>query len=880
MNMISFAQFDNSHQFANENSDSNEKEDANREFSALLSSFYVPPPISFTPPPLAAPPPPVSKGAAAAGDLPNFPSLNGQIDFAAPNLSAANNLFARTPSAQTAPPEKSPIENTQSGEINQPDFPPSDNFWSGKILPVNPKTDLNTRLPLFKKMTQTSSLIGSEKTVAPNLPTDSLAAQFSSDKSVLPKTLKTENTPAVKPSASIFLATDGLKPVKASPQVQQSGNLFAQLPSDHPILVEQAPTESVHSVKNFGENLHPSDGFWSGKTVPVNTRTGKAEQVTDQVAEQNTDQVSAQPPLFKKSPDANLQPAIGHDLFAVHRAETNEEPPANPQIKDQTAEIPAEETILPEKLQSEKILPATKTPNEDFPSSDNFWSGKILPVNPHTDLDNRLPLFFKKLPETSGVANHEKTVAPHLLATDNLAIGKSISLNPPTDVPAIAPPQILSDKTASSEPLQIENTQSAETAGPEFHSTDDLFAARKLFSANPQTDNLFAKIPSDNSILPKQAPIENAYFVQTNIDNSSANNSFWSGKTVPVNTRTGKAEQVTDQVAEQNTDQVSVQPPLLKKSPEIIPEKPVEQRDVPENPATADESFARTENAKNLAPHSSISDNNSTSVSTAFFANQSANTAASLRAETKNQARPTLGLPKGLSKIFQSLAETPVEKPVALDFSGQNLSLAENADSSESDGIKPSDKKTSFEDLINEKTAPSAAQNLQVEKSPAKSPDIKAEQPVPAAQITEAISEMSSKITQLREPQIIKLRLRPAELGAVEIRLEQNANGKLNAHLTTQLESTKQILTDNISDLRQSLQQAGCQVERVEVSCESFSAATQSGSHNQSQQTPTEQERAAAFARNSSSSSETEASSSAGSLAEQHSKNRLLSVRA
>ncbi len=491
MNMISFSQFDNSPTFSGENSDPNEKEDSNGEFSALLSSFYVPPPVAL---PASLPTPDstavsgVVSESAAAGDARNVAPLGGQINFATPNLSTANNLFAKISDQETVLPQTPKAEVTRPEKTAQA-VPAPDDFWSGKIIQPNPKSD---------------------------------------------------------------------------------------------------------------------------KTGEINVRL----------------------PVLRKASETTLEQPVGQRTPATDHVENNKDLPANPQNKGEFAATPIDEIILPEKLQVEHIK-SVKTTNKGLSVSDNFGSDKVLPPNSKSETD-------------------------------------------------------------------------------------------------------------------------------------------W-------------------------------------------------------------------------------------------------------RAETKIEAKPSIGLPKGLSKIFQALAEAPVEKPVAPNFLNPNLNRTEKDDSSESD--VGADETFSLDDLINQDASPNAAQNLHLERASEKSPEFKLEQTSPVTQISEVIKELSAKISQLREPQLIKLRLRPAELGTVEIRVEQNLDGKINAHLTTHLESTRQIFTENISELRSSLQQAGWQVDHLEISCESFSTANFSSSNNQSQSQQTPMQPDGTTTQNPSLHSEPENSNSPDLTVERNS-HRLLSVRA
>ena len=75
---------------------------------------------------------------------------------------------------------------------------------------------------------------------------------------------------------------------------------------------------------------------------------------------------------------------------------------------------------------------------------------------------------------------------------------------------------------------------------------------------------------------------------------------------------------------------------------------------------------------------------------------------------------------------------------------------------------------------------------------------------------------------------ILKMRLRPAELGAVEIRLEKGESGNLRAHFQTETEAARQILVERSEQLREALQNSGWQIEKLDISCNSFSSTGES----------------------------------------------------
>jgi hypothetical protein len=85
-------------------------------------------------------------------------------------------------------------------------------------------------------------------------------------------------------------------------------------------------------------------------------------------------------------------------------------------------------------------------------------------------------------------------------------------------------------------------------------------------------------------------------------------------------------------------------------------------------------------------------------------------------------------------------------------------------------------------------------------------------------QINPHLLELAAMADRKKEKQTLKLRLHPAELGTVEIRLEKNSSGTLNAYFQTETEGARQALTQNLDQLRDSLQNAGWQVGQMEIS--------------------------------------------------------------
>jgi hypothetical protein len=116
------------------------------------------------------------------------------------------------------------------------------------------------------------------------------------------------------------------------------------------------------------------------------------------------------------------------------------------------------------------------------------------------------------------------------------------------------------------------------------------------------------------------------------------------------------------------------------------------------------------------------------------------------------------------------------------------------------------------------------------ESGPATSTDTQPE--IAQQQETRSLQKMATAMMEQVQPkmmelaaavategkQVLKMRLHPAELGTVEIRLEKNDDGVLQAHLHTDNETARHILSAGIGGLRASLENAGWQVGNVEIS--------------------------------------------------------------
>lgn len=131
-------------------------------------------------------------------------------------------------------------------------------------------------------------------------------------------------------------------------------------------------------------------------------------------------------------------------------------------------------------------------------------------------------------------------------------------------------------------------------------------------------------------------------------------------------------------------------------------------------------------------------------------------------------------------------------------------------------------------------------------------------------------TESLTFIGKTDKPNILKLRLRPAELGGVEISLEKSESGKLIAHFQTESETTREILVERFDDLQNALQNAGWQVEKLEISCNSSLSAGNENRDKQSRQPETAENK----------STQTDKFENVSETAEDSNPNRLVNLRA
>src|SRR5262249_48306102 len=84
-------------------------------------------------------------------------------------------------------------------------------------------------------------------------------------------------------------------------------------------------------------------------------------------------------------------------------------------------------------------------------------------------------------------------------------------------------------------------------------------------------------------------------------------------------------------------------------------------------------------------------------------------------------------------------------------------------------------------------------------------------------QLVEPMAKASEDLTP-GEPRTLRLSLKPIELGRVEVEIVRDKAGHLSAHLAVEHEETRRILSNGLSHLREALEHAGLQVDRLDVS--------------------------------------------------------------
>jgi len=86
-----------------------------------------------------------------------------------------------------------------------------------------------------------------------------------------------------------------------------------------------------------------------------------------------------------------------------------------------------------------------------------------------------------------------------------------------------------------------------------------------------------------------------------------------------------------------------------------------------------------------------------------------------------------------------------------------------------------------------------------------------------ARQIESPLLEMARQLAQ-RETRTLRLQLRPEKFGQINLQITRGGDGRLSAQLAADLHVTQHALAEGINQLRQSLEQSGLAIDRLEVS--------------------------------------------------------------
>lgn len=169
------------------------------------------------------------------------------------------------------------------------------------------------------------------------------------------------------------------------------------------------------------------------------------------------------------------------------------------------------------------------------------------------------------------------------------------------------------------------------------------------------------------------------------------------------------------------------------------------------------------------------------------------------------------------------------ENPIKVSSSGtsQNFSFSEKPEAE----IKPKDIENNlplnFDKVIENavKDTKVVETNLKNQTDPTKI----------AEQINPHLLEMAGLVEKRQEKEILKLRLHPAELGTVEITLEKNSSGVLNAHFKTETAEAQQALSKGLEQLRETLQNNGWNIGQMDITSGSNSTTDNQNRQNNQQ---------------------------------------------
>lgn len=111
-------------------------------------------------------------------------------------------------------------------------------------------------------------------------------------------------------------------------------------------------------------------------------------------------------------------------------------------------------------------------------------------------------------------------------------------------------------------------------------------------------------------------------------------------------------------------------------------------------------------------------------------------------------------------------------------------------------------------------------------------------------QVGSTLNEMAAALQKDgAEKSVLKIRLKPAELGTVEVTLAKNADGVLEAHFQTDSPHTQNILNESLAALRESLENSGIKVGSLDTSCTTFLSGGNEGKRETAREFPVGDER-------------------------------------
>ena len=123
------------------------------------------------------------------------------------------------------------------------------------------------------------------------------------------------------------------------------------------------------------------------------------------------------------------------------------------------------------------------------------------------------------------------------------------------------------------------------------------------------------------------------------------------------------------------------------------------------------------------------------------------------------------------------------------------------------------------------------------------SSDIKAKRLI-LDQVGSSLTDLALRQKEGVAERVLKIKLKPAELGTVEITLSKNADGVIDAHFKTDNPHTQHLLGETLAQLRDSLENSGMKVGNLETSCSNSFTGGNAGGERERQTfvTPREQQ--------------------------------------